>query len=25
MLYDAATEKNIGTVLPLMQEADIIF
>jgi hypothetical protein len=25
MLYDKATEKNVGTVLPLMQEADIIF
>ena len=25
MLYDLATEKNVGTVLPLMQEADIIF
>ena len=25
MLYDLATKKNVGTVLPLMQEADIIF
>jgi ornithine cyclodeaminase len=25
MLYDKATEKNVGTILPLMQEADIIF